>query len=71
MPREIKKVRKNLPKKYNQTNFAKLCGVSLASISRWELGKERPNSAYSSLIIALRDIKGVYELLYNRNMKEI
>ncbi len=71
LPREIKKVRKNLPKKYNQTNFAKLCGVSLASISRWELGKERPNSAYSSLIIALRDIKGVYELLYNRNMKEI
>ena len=62
---------KTLPKKYSQTNFAKLCGVSLASVSRWELGKERPNPAYSSLIIALRDIQDVYKFLYNRNMKEI
>ena len=71
LPREVKRIRKTLPKKYSQTNFAKLCGVSLASVSRWELGKERPNPAYSSLIIALRDIQDVYKFLYNRNMKEI
>jgi len=70
LPREVKRIRKTLPKKYSQTNFAKLCGVSLASVSRWELGKERPNPAYSSLIIALRDIQDVYKFLYNRNMKE-
>ena len=33
---EIKKIRKNLPSKYNQTEFAKLIGASVPSVARWE-----------------------------------
>ena len=43
----------------------------MVSIFRWENKHIRPSEAHTSLIIALRDIKGVYELLYNKNMKEI
>jgi len=71
LPREIKRIRKEcLPNKYTQAKFAKLLGVGVVSLFRWENKHIRPSEAHTSLIIALRDIKGVYELLFNRNMKE-
>ena len=70
---EIKKIRKNLRSKYNQTEFAKLIGASVPSVARWESkGKSnlKPNESNTIILKLLRDVPEVYwKLLYNK-MKE-
>tara|TARA_R110002111_G_scaffold259924_1_gene330523 strand:+ start:319 stop:546 length:228 start_codon:yes stop_codon:yes gene_type:complete len=67
---EIKKIRKNLPSKYNQTEFAKLIGASVPSVARWESkGKShlKPNESNTIILKLLRDVPEVYwKLLYNK-----
>lgn len=38
---ELKKIRKNLGT--TQEDFAKMVGVTLATLNRWELGKTKPS----------------------------
>ena len=68
-PSEIKSIRKSLPESYNQEKFAALIGVSLASVSRWELGKSFPNESYDSLMYLLKSVDGVYKSLYEKNIQ--
>ena len=67
---EIRQIRKNLPSKYNQTEFAKLIGASVPSVARWESkGKShlKPNESNTIILKLLRDVPEVYwKLLYNK-----
>jgi DNA-binding transcriptional regulator YiaG len=71
---EIKQIRKNLPNKYNQTEFAKLIGASVPSVARWESrGKShlKPNESNTIILKLLRDVPEIYWKLLYYKMKEI
>ena len=62
----LKEVRKSLPLKFTQEQFARLLGASKPSIARWESGKGKMSKGYYKLICLLQ-YENIFWYLCNLN----